>query len=48
MTKKDCTTCNNSYIKDFVYLICSINGLRDLKDVENSKNCKNYEERKDE
>ena len=42
---KDCTTCNNAWIKDFVYLICSVNGILDLKDVENSKNCKDYEER---
>lgn len=41
---KDCTTCQNSYIKDFAYLICSINGLLDLKDVEQSKDCKDYEE----
>lgn len=44
MIKKDCTTCNNSYIKDFAYLICSVKGILDLNDVENSKNCKDYEE----
>lgn len=46
---KDCTTCKNSYLKDFAYLICSINGLLDLKDVENSKNFKDpkiYKENK--
>ncbi len=41
---KDCTTCEHSYIKDFAYLICDINGLLDLKDVEKSKECKFYRE----
>lgn len=43
---KDCTTCNNSHLKDFAYLICDIIGLLDIKDVENSKNCKDYEKEK--
>lgn len=42
---KNCLSCENSRIKDFVYLICDINGLLDLKDVENSVNCKYYEEK---
>lgn len=38
-----CTKCKNSWIKDFVYLICDFNGLMNYEDVENMKSCKNYE-----
>lgn len=41
---KDCTTCNNSYLKDFAYLICSVKGLLSVEDVENNKECKDYDE----
>lgn len=42
--KQKCLSCKKSWLKDFAYLICDINGLLNLDDVENSGDCKDYEE----